>query len=269
MKFALAAILLATPLARAQSPASPACASPALAVFDVATVKPSDRPSGSSRISGRPDTLFAAGTVLRMIEYAYNLHDFQVTGTSPGWFNTATWEATAKVDQPPADYDSLSNEARDLIQRQRMQAVLAQRFTLKCHFETRELPVYNIVLAKGGPKLTPTPADAKKKNSLNTEGRNRANRMDANGIAIESLASALVWPLGRTVIDKTGLTGLYDFTLIYTSDPTANSPASADADNAGPTIFTALEEQLGLKLEPAKGPVPVLVIDSIDRPSEN
>ena len=269
MKHVLAVLLFPAPLAFAQaaqpSP-QPTCAAATIAAFDVATVRPSDRPSGSSRVSGRSDTLITGGTALRLIEYAYNLHDFQVTG-APNWLNSTTWDVTAKVVQPPANWASLSGEAQTAIEQQRAQAVLAQRFTLKCHFENRELPVYNLVVAKGGPRpaLTPTPDDAKKKGSFNTNGRNGANRMDANGVPLSSLASNLVWSLGRTVIDKTGLTGLYDFTLIY-SDVDADADASA---TSGPTVFTALEEQLGLRLEPAKGPVPVLVIDSIARPSEN
>ena len=271
MKLGLAILALAGPLTfaqAAQQPAVPACASPASA-FDVAIVKPSDRLAGSSRVSGRPDSLITGGTALRLIEFAYNLHDFQIT-SAPDWLNTATWDVTAKVDQPPANYDSLSSQARGAIQQQRAQAVLAQRFALKCHFESKQLPVYNLILAKGGPKpaLAPTPADATKKGSINTNGRNRANRMDANGITMADLTSALVWPLGRTVIDKTGLTGLYDFTLTYTSDADAGSAASA-SESSGPTIFTALEEQLGLKLESAKGPVPVLVIDSVQKPTAN
>jgi uncharacterized protein (TIGR03435 family) len=272
MKLALAILAIAAPLTVAQSPTQPVspptCASATGAVFDVASVKPSQLDSHSSHMHGAADSFTASASVFRIVEYAYDLHDFQVIG-GPDWIRTTAWDVVAKVDQPPANYDSLSNDARGATQQQRAQAVLAQRFNLKCHFETRQLPVYNLVLAKGGPKpaLAPTPDDAKKKGFLNTEGRNRSNRMEANGLPIQSLASALVWPLGRTVIDKTGLTGLYDFTLTYTSDADAGSPASDAA--SGPTIFTALEEQLGLKLESAKGPVPVIVIDSIDPPSEN
>ena len=272
MKLALVILALAGPVALAQGtpqPAPPTCASHASRAFDVASVKPIEQSSGSFNINSRADSIKADGVVSHMIEFAYNLHGFQLSG-GPGWLTTATWEVSAKLDQPPPDWSSLANDARNAISRERMAAVLAQRFALKCHFETKQLPVYNLVVAKGGPKagLAPTPADAPKKGSYGTHGNNGANRMEANGVPIASLAANLSQSLGRTVIDKTGLTGLYDFTLTYTSDPDAGSPASADAAS-GPTIFTALEEQLGLKLESAKGPVPVLIIDSIDRPSEN
>jgi uncharacterized protein (TIGR03435 family) len=266
-------LLLAAPLAMAQG-AVPAptvavgdpCSAVRQAAIDVATVKPSERSSGSSTFRGRPDSLIAGGTVLSMIEYAWNLRDFQVAGGA-GWIHTATWEVTAKVDEPPADWSNLRGEERDRIGQQRMQAVLAQRFALRCHFETKELPVYNLVVAKGGAKLKPTPSDAKTKGSLDLNGRNRENRVEGKGVTMEPVAVMLTQSLGRTVIDKTGLSGLFDFTLAFTSDPDADSPANDGP--SGPSIFTALEEQLGLRLEPAKGPVPVLLVDSIARPSEN
>jgi uncharacterized protein (TIGR03435 family) len=203
-----------------------------------------------------------------MIEYAWDLRDLQVSG-GPGWINAATWEVTAKVDQPPADWSTLRNEEQARIERLRMQAVLAQRFALRCHFETKEFPVYNLVLAKGGSKLKPTPTDAATKGSLDHNGRNRENRAEAKGVTMDPVVAMLTQSLGRTVIDKTGLTGLYDFTLTYTSDADAGSPTSDADPPSGPTIFTALEEQLGLKLESTKGPAPVLVIDHIEKPTEN
>jgi uncharacterized protein (TIGR03435 family) len=269
----LLAAALAAPLAHAQKAPAPAsaaapdpCSSVPLAAFDVASVKPSERLAGSSIVRGRPDSLIAGGTVFRMIAFAWDLRDFQVSG-GPGWVNAATWEVTAKVDQPPSDWPTLRNEERNRIEQQRMQAVLAQRFALQCHFETKELPVYNLVLAKGGAKLKPTPTDAATKGSLDLNGRNGENRAEAKGVTMVPVVAMLTQSLGRTVIDKTGLTGLYDFTLTYTSDADAGSPVS-DAPS-GPTIFTTLEEQLGLKLESAKGPVQVLVIDHIEKPTEN
>jgi uncharacterized protein (TIGR03435 family) len=269
----LVAAALFAPHAHAQAVLAPAsaaaldpCSSVPQTVIDVASVKPSDRPSGSSHFSGTADTLSVGGSAFRMILYAYKLHDFQVIG-GPGWLTTATWEAIAKVDQPPAGYDSLSNDARDGLGRQRIRGLLAQRFALKCHFETREFPVYNLVLAKGFSKLIPTPSDAKNKGSLDSNGRNGVHRIDGTGVSLEFIAAILSQSLGRTVIDKTGLTGLYNFTLTYASDADAGSQAS-DAPS-GPSIFTALEEQLGLKLESAKGPVQVLVVDHIEKPSED
>ena len=273
-------VALAAPLALAQS-ATPSpvaqqlpapCAAASTSVVDIASVKPIEQSSGSFSINSHADSIKADGVVSHMIEFAYNLHSFQIAG-GPGWLTTATWEVSAKVDQPPADWSTLSNDAHLAIQRQRMAAVLAQRFALKCHPGTRELPVYNLVLAKSGSKLTPTSADAEKKGSFSSHGEAASVRMEGAGATTEQLAANLSRALGRTVIDKTGLAGSYDFTLTYANDPAAGSPAAAPesaSDSAsGPTIFTAIEEQLGLKLESAKGPVPVLVIDSVQKPTAN
>jgi uncharacterized protein (TIGR03435 family) len=101
-----------------------------------------------------------------------------------------------------------------------------------------------------------------------SDRRNGANRIYGTGISLQFIAAILSGKVGRIVIDKTGLTGIYDFTVTYAGDSDAASSVSA-SEPSGPSIFTAVEEQLGLKLEPAKGPVPVLVIDAIDSPSEN
>ena len=252
---------------QAQSLTQPMCASPTLATFDVATIKPDQIDPRGVQLNGTVDSLNATGTTIHMIEFAYKLHDFQVTG-GPGWATNETWEITAKVDQPPANYDSLSNDARDEIGRERLQAVLAQRFNLKCHFEAKLLPVYNLVVAKGGTKLKPTSADSKDIGLLGSDRRNGANRIYGTGISLQFISAILSGKVGRIVIDKTGLAGIYDFTVTYATDSDTASSASAP-EPSGPSIFTAVEEQLGLKLEPAKGPVPTMVIDSIERPSEN
>ena len=263
-----ALVLMPVALVRSEAqPLLPTCASPTLATFDVATIKPDQIDSRGTQLGGTVDSLNATGTAIHMIEFAYKLHDFQVSG-GPGWVTNEAWEVTAKVDQPPANYGSLSNDAGDEIQRERLQAVLAQRFNLKCHFEAKQLPVYNLVLAKGGVKLRPTSAGSKDIGSLGSDRHDGANRVYGTGISLQFITAILSGRVGRLVIDKTGLTGIYDFTVTYATDSDAASSVSA-SEPSGPTIFTAVEEQLGLKLEPAKGPVPVLVIDSIIRPSEN
>jgi uncharacterized protein (TIGR03435 family) len=264
-----ASILMSVALVRSQAQplTLPTCASPTLATFDVATIKPDQIDPRGVQLNGTVDSLNATGTAIHMIEFAYKLHDFQVSGSS-GWITNEAWEVAAKVDQPPANYDSLSNDARDEIGRERLQAVLAQRFNLKCHFEVKQLPVYNLVLAKGGTKLKQTSADSKDIGSLGSDRRNGTNRIYGTGISLQFISAILSGKVGRIVIDKTGLTGIYDFTVTYASDSDTASSAYAP-EPSGPSIFTAVEEQLGLKLEPAKGPVPAMVIDSIERPSEN
>jgi uncharacterized protein (TIGR03435 family) len=263
---AVALFAISTPFALGQPAPPSSCSAPATA-FDVASVKPSQVDFHSSRMRGTADTITATGSLFRMLANAYDLRDYQVAG-GPDWIRTAAWDVVAKTDQPMPDYLNLSNEARGTIQRLRIQAVLAQRFALTCHFEMKEFPVYNLVLSKGGPKpaLIVTTPDAKKKGSIDEDGKGRQNQVVGRGVELSALATTLSYGLGRNVIDKTGLTGLYDFTLTYTSDPDSTS---SDDSASGATIYTALQEQLGLKLEPSKGLLPVLIIDHIDRPSAN
>jgi uncharacterized protein (TIGR03435 family) len=281
MKIAVHALLgfglLSVPLAFAQqstassagSEAVPApCVAGARATFDVSTVKASQTSSHSSSMRSMADSLTATGALRLMIMNAYGLRDFQITG-GPDWVNTATWEVAAKID-PPDKAPPKADPAYDAFnarRSQRLQSLLADRFGLKCHMVTKELPVYELVLAKGGSKLKETTAEEGKRGSTNIHGQDHKSTGTFTGITTKALAATLSGETGRTVVDKTGLTASYDFTLTWASD---DQPTAADADTAsGPTIFTALQEQLGLKLESSKGPVEVLVIDSVEKPGEN
>jgi uncharacterized protein (TIGR03435 family) len=141
---------------------------------------------------------------------------------------------------------------------------------LVVHHESKELPVFALVVAKGGPKLT-----ASKDPDKGTSSSSGSARMTATNITMEKLAQSLTQnlarELGRVVIDKTGIEGKYDVALTW--GPESNSAAMVNASNEGsppgPSIFTAIQEQLGLKLESSKGPVQTLVIDHIEQPSEN
>jgi uncharacterized protein (TIGR03435 family) len=158
--------------------------------------------------------------------------------------------------------NKLARAERQSQRQQMFENLLADRFQLKFHHETRELPVYNLVVAKGGLKMQASTAEGSSSSMNNSS-------LSGKGMPIEGISFSVSNVVGRQVVDKTGLTGKYDFTLTWTPDEMgAPSGASADADS-GPSIFTALEEQLGLKLVPAKGPVDVIVVDHIERPSEN
>jgi uncharacterized protein (TIGR03435 family) len=141
-----------------------------------------------------------------------------------------------------------------------LQSLLADRFQLRVHYESRIQPIYELVLAKGGFKLKPLPADHERGGMSGRPGE-----MILHGMSIADLARSLSMSneAGRAVVDKTGLTGNYEIDLKWTPDDQQGTP------DAGSTLFTALEEQLGLKLEPAKGPVDTLVIDHVEKPSEN
>lgn len=135
-----------------------------------------------------------------------------------------------------------------------LQTLLADRFRLVLHRETKQLPVYELIVAKGGPKLKESAEDAS--TFLHTD----AKSITAAKVAMPMFVKLLSQQMGRSVLDKTGLSENYDFKLEWTPD---------EANGDGPSIFTAIQEQLGLKLEPSKGPVEVLVIDHAEKPSEN
>lgn len=231
--------------------------------FEVASVKPNKSGNNSISISRQPGgRVTVTNAPLRMlITFAYDLREHQLSG-GPGWLSSDRYDIVAKADNPnPTDAEM----------KLLFQTLLADRFQLKTHRETKELPVYAVTVAKNGPKLSK--ADPGGKGTQMSMGR---GQLKAKKASIEQLAKLLGNQLGRTVLDKTGLAGDFDFELTWTPDmpgPQGPKEGGVDgpppADPAGPSIFTAIQEQLGLKLESQKGPVEILVIDSVERASEN
>jgi uncharacterized protein (TIGR03435 family) len=255
--------------------------------FEVASIKPSDPAThGHTSITNNPQSgrFTAEGiTVKNLIDNAYgNVHLFRIEG-APSWTDSERYDIAAKAEGL-ADVDPYSMTDEELkafqaLQQARLQSLLTDRFRLKVHRITKELSIYELVVAKNGPKLQPT---KEARGSRNRGMHIRDGRMTATDLSIESLVSSISGQTSRVVIDKTGLSGHYDFTLNWTPDqPRGNSLANGEsspglranavADGAanGPSIFTALQEQLGLKLVPEKGPVEILVIDRIEKPSPN
>jgi len=193
-----------------------------------------------------------------LVEFAYHLMDPSRILGLPKW---ATGSQMYLIDARVSDQDvdAFSKLKRDQ-KSAMMQSVFAERFGMKAHMETREMPAYSLVVAKSGSKLK-DPADTSTGHSQ--FGGNSGVVKWANS-PLKDLPFLLAKETGRPVVDNTGLTGKYDFTLEYTPF----SRAAAD-ESGRPPIFTALVEQLGLKLVPSKQPVEVLVIDSIEQPSEN
>jgi uncharacterized protein (TIGR03435 family) len=200
--------------------------------------------------------------------YGIRLHDL-ILGV-PAWADSETYDIEAKV--APSDLPAFHK----LLPMQRspmLRPLLADRFHLIAHFETRTLPAYALVVAKGGPKF-----DTLKQiqpgilsNGLKDPGGADTTRSQiaATGISMQDLAHLLQMQLGRPAVDRTGISGNYTFTLKFAPvESAAAPPANPDADSA-PSIFTALQEQLGLKLESIRAPVQVLVVDHIDHPSDN
>ena len=170
------------------------------------------------------------------------------------------WDITAK-SEPALDeqLSKLSHEESRAIKRKMVQALLAERFGLKSHFETRQLPEYALTVLTTGAKLSESKA------SGHTYNRGRDHIQD-EGIATSDLAEQLAQILDKPVVDQTALSGRYDVTLRWTPDDTPPAPDNA---NSAPSFFTAIQEQLGLKLESRKGPVQVLVIDQLTQPTDN
>jgi bla regulator protein blaR1 len=247
--------------------------------FEVATIKPSEpgvagiRPFGPE---GADRFLAMNVTVKDLIDFAYTIDDDrQVVGLS-GWMLSKRYDIDAKVGD--AEVAAMSKLPLSYTPYRFMQqALLTDRFKLKVHFETRLLPIYALVVAKGGPKLRPSemspthPGETVKPRSL----RLGVGTASGEGTRIGDLAEVLekqgeVGNLpggrGRMVVDKTNLSGLYDWTLRWT--PWQELGAGEPPDQR-PSLFTALQEQLALRLEPTKGRVEVVVIDHIELPSEN
>ena len=252
--------------------------------YDVVSVKLNKSESGMVRIMSKADGYSASNVSLMMlVQGAYGSREDLISG-APSWANSARFDIDAKVAGSDVDaLKKLSPEQRRLM----LPPLLADRFKLKVHTETKQLPVYELVVAKGGSKLKEaTPGDTYANGFKGPDGVGRAGPMrmgpgqlSGQGLPVTSLANMLSQELHHTVIDKTGLTGKYDFELNWTpdqgSDPMFKGPDSgqhssdAAPDSSGPSIFTAVQEQLGLKLQSAKGPVETLVIDHVEMPSEN
>ena len=191
-----------------------------------------------------------------LIGQAYGIDGHNIDN-QPGWVGAQFYD----VDATLADGRQLTREQMQPI----LQDLLARRFHLSVHREQRAVSGFELVIAKSGAKLEPAKDSARPKGMPSYfHAQLLPNEMDGWGISIETFAHVLAGPAGQPVIDKTGLTGLYDIHLSYAP------PNSPNADSALPDIFTAIQEQLGLKLEPAKVPVDYLVIDHVDRiPTEN
>jgi uncharacterized protein (TIGR03435 family) len=218
--------------------------------------------------------------VKRLIQAAYNIKDFQISG-GPGWVSSDLFDINAKPESP-AKPDQLMPM---------LQSLLAERFRLIIRRDTKEMPVYALVIAKNGPKFKdahesdpniPELSGAPDLPAGSPRARIsivRRGRLTVQGGDMAGLTSQLSSFLGRAVVDNTGLMGTYDLKLEWVPDEnqvgnfqTIGVPegfGAPPADWPGPTLFTALEEQLGLKLDSQKGPVEMVVIERVEKPSSN
>lgn len=256
---ALLAFFLAAPTL-AQNPSSAAPAKPmapdAHPSFAVAAIKPHDpessRQSGIYMEGGR--FIIRNESVANMMIFAYSIHPRQIADAPESLFHDR-WDIEGK---PDAEGEPSGSQMHEMVQK-----LLVNRFGLKFHRERRELSVYAIQIAKGGPRLTlakyPDATPNEKSSGKGTEAT-----VLCTSSTMQDFTAGEQRFLDRPLIDQTGLTGKYDFALHYTYDE-----ARATDPNAPPGMFTAIQEQLGLKLQPMKATVDVLVVDHVERPSEN
>lgn len=281
----MAVLTLAPPIARAQMTmpipinTSPKPEDPSIKLpeYDVASVKENKAGDHMMRIMNTPDGFSCTNIPLTtIIGIAYGVRQDLISG-GPGWVNSTGFDVEAKVAGSDLEaFKKLSPRQRFAL----LQSLLAERFQLKVRHETKVLPMYDLVVAKGGPKLkvappadqpSDAPPDAPKDlTSAKLRGRMTMGpgMFKGEALPMKALANNLSSILEHTVVDKTGLSGDYDFDLKWTPEDAAPAADNGAADS-GASIFTAVQEQLGLKLQSTKGPVNTLVIDHVELPSQN
>ncbi len=237
-----------------------------LPTYDVVSIKPNKTGSGNVSVSIDDGNFDAVNVSLKnLILSAYGLKEGQLEGL-PGWGDTERFDVKAKIVDP--DKKLLESLSEDQYRAMR-QPILTDRFDLKFHREKKVLAVYELVVMKDGPKFKAT-TEAEEKSDTGVNGVRAGGisvhntQLTATGVPLSSIADTLSGQLHRIVVDKTGLTGKYNLMLHWTPD---DAPANGDA--SAPTLFTAIQEQLGLKLRPGKEEVEALVIDHVAQPSEN
>jgi uncharacterized protein (TIGR03435 family) len=287
--------ILNAPAIRAQSlQARAQSAAAATTKFEVASIKPGcgnmggdgtipkGRDDARDRRSGQsPGRLIECGTVMNFIQMAYvefangRLHPPEPMPISggPAWINSDRYQINAKAGGTPSQIEMRGAMLR---------ALLEDRFSLKIHHETREVPIYTLTVAKGGklqpskegscipPDLTTPLEPGQKPCGVPLTTRNGPNLITEMVASLDDLSKVLGVTVGRPVIDKTGITGIFNLHLEFAIDEATSGvqPALSD-ESSGPSIFTALQQQLGLKLSSAKGPGEFLIIDHVEKPSPN
>ena len=229
--------------------------------FDVAVIKPADPANNRLGMGFGPNgrTLTVDGlTVLGMVRLAYGLFADQLV-LNPSLTNISSWADSDRFDIL-AKSEGTAPVSRDQ-QNAMFQQLLGARFGLKIHRDKKEITIYSLVAGKNGPKMKQGEAAAPYLSAP------APGRLVGTKASMASLASALGGRLGRPVFDDTGLAGGFDFSLSWVPDGMGGDPAVSDA--SGPSIFTALQDQLGLRLESKKAPVDVIVVDAVERPSVN
>jgi uncharacterized protein (TIGR03435 family) len=247
--------------------------------YDVVSIKPNKSGPGMMRIGNFADKFSGTNISLKMLimnAYGLKIED-QISGLS-GAMSSAGFDIEAKMDEDTiAAFEELSKDDSAKQRRLMLQALLADRFHLKIHHETRDLPMYSLVVAKGGFKLKEAdpndtyPNGPKGLDGVSHPGMMMINngKLTARAIPISNLVDTLARQLRRPVTDNTGLKGKYDIALEWAPEEMPGESPATTAAPSGPSIYTALQEQLGLRLDSTKGPVDTIVVDHVELPSEN
>lgn len=303
----------------AQSSAQNAAVAAPVMEYEVATIKPYKPGAGEGPnvmrvgINNAPDGFIASGANMQMlVTQAYGIQNFQISG-APDWFTSDRFEIDAKMESSVADaLAKMSQDDRTLARQKMLQALLADRFKLTIHRETKEMPAYVLTIGKNGSKLVaakpPDPQAAPPAGSggggggrggpggpgrggpgrggMMMSGGPGGQTLNADSVPMTALVRMLSQFLRSPVIDKTGLTGNYSISLKFMPEnfgggggpgfatppggaPGAPAPSDPSAEAAAPTLEVAVQEQLGLKLDRNKGQVEIIVIDHVEKASDN
>jgi uncharacterized protein (TIGR03435 family) len=222
---------------------------PAKHEFEAVSIKPNDLGGNTSNSNSTAGRFDGTMTIKSIIELGFGIKRFQIAG-GPGWIDEINYTIAATT----GDATRMTNPVLE----QYLQSLLTDRFHLVYHRETKEFPVYALLTAKNGPKLAPHTSPHGQGTS--SQGNNGIYHMTGTDLTMANFSDFLAGHLDRPVIDRTGVQGVYDIKMDW---------SSGQVDPTLPSLFSALQEQLGLRLESTKGPVEILVVDSVDKPSEN
>lgn len=288
--FALAVLSIGAPASQSQSQSQ--AAAPAYE-YSVVSIKPNKLDTSTGRgTMNTPDGYTARNTeTVILIDYAYDIQDSARLAGVPGWVSSERYDVEAKMDPVVADaVQRLSRDDRAAARRQMLQALLADRFKLEIHRERREIQVYYLIIGKTGvllkepvhntsdPNVLKGPDGRPLTDFVSMQASVDGTMMRGQAVPMSSLCRTLSRQVGRIVLDKTGLAGNFDFSLQFMPDSAAQrgesesgggAPITPSLDPSFPSIFTAVQEQLGLKLEQARTSIEVIVIDHIEKPTGN
>jgi uncharacterized protein (TIGR03435 family) len=234
------------------------------AAFEVESIRVNKTGDPSSNLVPRRGGFSAVNvTLMQLARFAFQIQEFQIAG-QPAWFNAERYDIEAR-SRPEIESE------RAEVWQPMVQNLLARRFGLAYHIEQREQSVYELLVVRNGHKLKPAQnTDCVFPTPSRCGFRARSGEIIGDQVSMEAFATRLSRSIGRTVVNKTNLDGVFDLVVQWTPESDLglrNDLAALPA--GGPSIFTALQEQLGLRLEAAKGPIEVFVIDRVERPSEN